>query len=677
MLRKILIFLITLFGITTVAFAAPSVRWERTLLPVDSTENLGTTTSPWDELHVNEICLTADCKTAWPVGGGGGVYPFVPATTYNIISSGTSTPLWLQGSPFSLFASSTAVFTNASTSQLTVSGNQYNPTLTSALILTGATGLMAEYTGVSCTNQVIEDIDALGAGTCVSINNGYWSGTDLAVANGGTGVSSFGGTNRILYTSTANTLADEAAFTYDQTTNKLTADYASSTSITTSAGTWLATSGGQVGIGTTTTSYPLSVFSGTLPQLSLSNGTGIPQWTARNAGGNLYLATTTVAGTATTTPAGLTILGSTGRVGIGTNSPIAKLHVVGPTGTNDPLAYFHTPGLTDNNSLFIGNGTTNNSLFIAGSASAFMPGTTLADGGFRVDSTADIFFGDPVAARMVLESTGDVGIGTTNPSAKVHTTSAVDDDLLFEADITSGNQADGLYLSKDTDAGRNWVTWHQGSGAADWRIGMLGSPYDLTIYNGNGGSPTPSSPGTAFVTVQQSTGNFGIATTSPWRKLSVVGTVAFNGLTTSTAGNAVCILATFDVVTAGGTTCTTSSAKTKHDISKLTTDTETILALTPVQFTYNEKGDTRYGLIAEDVAKIDPIMVELAEKDITLFDGQVIKTGEPLTVDYQRSVMAKLIKFVQDMWYKVANHESRIEKLEREIEVLKEQLKNK
>ena len=54
-------------------------------------------------------------------------------------------------------------------------------------------------------------------------------GTDLGVAYGGTGLSTFGGTNHILYTSAAGTLTSEAAFLYDQSLNKLTVDYASST----------------------------------------------------------------------------------------------------------------------------------------------------------------------------------------------------------------------------------------------------------------------------------------------------------------------------------------------------------------------------------------------------------------------------------------------------------------
>lgn len=86
--------------------------------------------------------------------------------------------------------------------------------------------------------------------------------------------------------------------------------------------------GGNVGIGTTTpTVGRLTIASTTGSQLSLSAGGGIAQWAFRNAGGNLYLATTTVAGTATTSTSALTIIGSTGNVGIGTSSPAELLSI--------------------------------------------------------------------------------------------------------------------------------------------------------------------------------------------------------------------------------------------------------------------------------------------------------------------------------------------------------------
>lgn len=48
-------------------------------------------------------------------------------------------------------------------------------TLTSALVLTGAGGDFAEYTGASCTNQFVRSLSALGAATCATVAN-----TDLA-----------------------------------------------------------------------------------------------------------------------------------------------------------------------------------------------------------------------------------------------------------------------------------------------------------------------------------------------------------------------------------------------------------------------------------------------------------------------------------------------------------------
>lgn len=90
--------------------------------------------------------LTTDCDTAatskllWDAttgqfscgtdqtGAGGGSWPFTPTTNFGQNVQATTTALWMQATPFSFFASSTAVLTNASTSQLTVSNALYPAT---------------------------------------------------------------------------------------------------------------------------------------------------------------------------------------------------------------------------------------------------------------------------------------------------------------------------------------------------------------------------------------------------------------------------------------------------------------------------------------------------------------------------------------------------------------------
>lgn len=93
--------------------------------------------------------------------------------------------------------------------------------------------------------------------------------TALPVASGGTGLSTFGGTNHVLYTTTADNLSSEAALTYNASTDNLAFLFASSTSLSTSAGAWLATGSGNVGIGTTSPTGKLEVNAGSVSPLTL------------------------------------------------------------------------------------------------------------------------------------------------------------------------------------------------------------------------------------------------------------------------------------------------------------------------------------------------------------------------------------------------------------------------
>lgn len=117
-------------------------------------------------------------------------YLFNTATNYATTTLATTTSFWSQGVFFSSSTKQASQFPYASSTSHSVSG-------------------------------------VLSAGTLVLTN-------DLAVAQGGTGVSTFGCTLCVLYSTATDGLNSEAAFTYSAALNLLTAENASTTALSTS-----------------------------------------------------------------------------------------------------------------------------------------------------------------------------------------------------------------------------------------------------------------------------------------------------------------------------------------------------------------------------------------------------------------------------------------------------------
>ncbi len=145
-------------------------------------------------------------------------------------------------------------------------------------------------------------------------------------------------------------------------------------------------------------------------------------------------------------------------------------------------------------------------------------------------------------------------------------------------------------------------------------------------------------------------GNVGISTTSPTSRLSVNGssyfagsiyatsTVTFTTLTAFSIGDsAVCQRSTGEItVDTGVSSCIVSSRKVKHDISddSLEAAQARVAKLDPVTFSYNATNKKDIGLIAEDVAQIDPRYAQYNSK------------GEPSAINWS-AITADLIKVVQ------------------------------
>ena len=230
------------------------------------------------------------------------------------------------------FNAASASTTHATTTSL------YVTDLSSALALFDANGQATEYAGTSCTNQFVRSLSAAAVATCASVSlTADVTGT-LAASNGGTGVTSFGGTNHVIYTTAANTLASEAAFTYDQSTNLLTVGNASTTNATASA--YFDVAGRQVTgyryvsfeyatstswTGTTTV-YTVAPFSGTLQdiQCDMTTGTLNVQASVNSTAAAPMVSASTTPGTVTFTSSNTFTRGDTVSLAIGTpaSSPV-------------------------------------------------------------------------------------------------------------------------------------------------------------------------------------------------------------------------------------------------------------------------------------------------------------------------------------------------------------------
>ncbi|MFZ2908193.1 MAG: tail fiber domain-containing protein, partial [Minisyncoccia bacterium] len=282
----------------------------------------------------------------------------------------------------------------------------------------------------------------------------------------------------------------------------------------------------------------------------------------------------------------------------------------------------------------------------------------------------------PDTTPFVIDEAGDVGIGTTTPVSKfvvssanataydgadafgqattgvtthiVNTQNSTDawSQILFSnRAVTNSTTAIARIVSGYTGSVGSFIAFATQSGAQTvnerMRIDSTGNigvgsttPWAQLSINPSGITGPAFAIGSSTATnfIVTNGGRVGVGTTSPWRTLSVNGTVALSGLTSSATGNALCITTGGEVTNAGGATCIPSSIRYKENVATLPTGSALNILdqLHVVSFDYKsgayspEEGPGSYGLIAEEVATIDPKLVDYG------YDG------EPATIHFER-----------------------------------------
>ena len=165
---------------------------------------------------------------------------------------------------------------------------------------------------------------------------------------------------------------------------------------------------------------------------------------------------------------------ASGNVGIGTTSPDRTLSIKGNSATNIPLT--------------VESGTGQLNCLIAMRDSNTTTPYKVAIG----SATDDMIFRAGGAERMRIDSAGDIGIGTTSPSKKLH--------------VSSGDQSTSRIRLSNTNTGGNDIDLVAGIN----NVGQDG----FSIYNATSNQTQ---------LVVQSGGNVGIGTSSPSTKLDVSG----------------------------------------------------------------------------------------------------------------------------------------------------------
>ena len=234
------------------------------------------------------------------------------------------------------------------------------------------------------------------------------------------------------------------------------------------------------------------------------------------------------------------------------------------------------------------------------------------------------------AERMRIDSSGNVGIGTTSPTAKLHVyTSAGDINGQIET-AGAGQAALNLYNSTRkfrliADASANaLVIYDQTASAERARINSSGS----TFFNCTA-SPTSNSSGPGGLNALISSGDvFNIKHTADGNNVFNIwqtGTAAFNAITFFKGGSQTGIGQILGT-TSSTAYQTSSDYRLKENIVPMTGALDKVAQLKPVTYKWKVDGSDGQGFIAHELQAVVPDCVS-GEKDQVNEDGSIKPQG--------------------------------------------------
>jgi hypothetical protein len=324
-------------------------------------------------------------------------------------------------------------------------------------------------------------------------------------------------------------------------------------------------------------------------------------------------------------------LDTLGKLGIGTTSPDAHLHISKGTGGGE-YNTFSALIIEDDADQYIQFSNLNNNQ------------CGIRSGNSDLDTrSAILFFADSSitfraggnSTRMTIENNGNVGIGTTNPLHKLHLTNN------FPGD---GGWTEGIMVeSLNATAGEAAISFRNSVIPSDkqWIVGVNQSSPGLSFTYGSNLSIANTR---MFI---DTLGNVGIGLITPGYLLEVDGTAGKPG---------------------GGSWTNSSDIRLKQNIHPYTDGLKSILKINPVTYHYNEMSgydsNPEYiGVIAQELKEFAPYMVSESNKKTE--DG----ANDYLQVD-NSAMTYMLINAVKEQQSLIENQQEKINQLEQRLLLL-------
>jgi hypothetical protein len=286
--------------------------------------------------------------------------------------------------------------------------------------------------------------------------------------------------------------------------------------------------------------------------------------------------------------------------------------------------------------------------------------------------------------NMTLDTSGNVGIGTSSPGAKFDVTDSIQikytgssqygaAPLILKNNVSTANQQQVRLFNQVTDAGNTYSAFNiaQFNSSGAYVQG-------LASYQMNGDYWTFSTANSERMRIDSS-GNLLVGTTSANGKMSVTGTNVAIYATQSTAvgyttvfnalnNSGTYYLAAYQAngttvgsITSNGTTTAynvSSDYRLKENVLPLTSGLTTISALKPVKYDWKIDGSHGEGFVAHELQEVIPLAVT-GDKDAVNQDGSI----KPQGVDYSK-IVVHLVAAIQELSAKNDALEARIAALE-------------